>query len=95
METIELYTRPGCPYCIMVRRRLRKRGIEFRDINIWKDPEARALVRTVADGNETVPTVHVGDRWLVNPSVDDFADQLHRIDDSSGVDAAVDTVSAP
>jgi hypothetical protein len=28
-------------------------------------------VRAVADGNETVPTLRIGDAWLVNPSADD------------------------
>lgn len=27
---------------------------------------AAAVVRTAANGNETVPTVHIVDRWLIN-----------------------------
>ena len=38
---VTVYSRPGCPYCYLLRRGLR--------------------------GNETVPTVHVAGRWLVNP----------------------------
>ncbi|WP_218158938.1 hypothetical protein [Streptosporangium canum] len=37
----------------------------------WKpggDPEAAAFVRSVADGNETVPTVTVAGKAMVNPS---------------------------
>jgi mycoredoxin len=30
------------------------------EINIWEDPQAAARVRSVANGNETVPTVFVG-----------------------------------
>jgi glutaredoxin-like protein len=62
-----VYTRPGCPYCFMIRRGLRKRKVPFTEVDIWQDPEAAAAVRAVADGNETVPTVHVGGQWLVNP----------------------------
>jgi hypothetical protein len=40
-----------------------------RQVNIWEDPQAAARVRSVAGGNETVPTVVVGYRALVNPSV--------------------------
>jgi hypothetical protein len=40
----------------------------FREIDIWKNPEAAAFVRSVANGNETVPTVVVGDIRMVNPS---------------------------
>jgi mycoredoxin len=66
-NAVVVYTRPGCPYCFMLRRRLRRRGVPFTEINIWEDPAAAAAVRAVADGNETVPTVHVAGQWLVNP----------------------------
>ena len=68
---VVFYTRPRCPYSFRLRRALRRRGLPFREVNIWRDATAAAAVRGVADGNETVPTVHVGDRWLVNPTADD------------------------
>lgn len=64
---ITLYTRPGCRYCFLLRQRLRLRRLTFTEINIWTHPDAAAAVRTVADGNETVPTVHVAGQWLINP----------------------------
>ena len=36
--------------------------------NIWEDPSAAAIVRSVASGNETVPTVAVGNKSMVNPT---------------------------
>ena len=65
---VVLYTRPGCPYCFTLRAGLRRAGIVPREINIWEDPDAAAVVRSVANGNETVPTVVVGDVHMVNPS---------------------------
>jgi glutaredoxin len=47
---------------------LRRAGLAFQEINIWDDPDAAAFVRSVADGNETVPTVVVGGAQMVNPS---------------------------
>lgn len=38
-------------------------------MNIWDDPAGATYVRSVAGGNETVPTVSVGTVSLVNPSV--------------------------
>ena len=38
-------------------------------MNIWQDPEAAALVRSVNEGNELVPTVQVGETFLSNPTV--------------------------
>ena len=43
-------------------------GIEFAQVNIWEDVDAAAFVRSVARGNETVPTVSIGAVALVNPS---------------------------
>jgi glutaredoxin-like protein len=65
---IVIYTRPGCPYCLTLRAGLRRSGLAFREINIWGDPAAAAFVRSVAAGNETVPTVVVGEVHMVNPS---------------------------
>jgi mycoredoxin len=66
---VEVYWRPGCPYCRMLLRPLRRSGLRLREVNIWADPEAAARVRSVAGGNETVPTVFIGPRALVNPTV--------------------------
>lgn len=38
--------------------------------NIWERPEDAAIVRSIADGNETVPTVIVGPVAMVNPSIE-------------------------
>jgi len=68
-----VYWRPGCPFCSMLRAGLRHKGIEYREVNIWEDAEAAAFVRSVARGNETVPTVTVGSVSLVNPSAGEVA----------------------
>ena len=68
---VVFYTRPRCPYSFRLRRALRRCGLPFSEVNIWRDAAAAAMVRSVADGNETVPTIHVGGRWLVNPTADE------------------------
>ncbi len=67
-DSITVYWRPGCPFCMMLKRSLSRAGVTTTEINIWDDPEAAATVRAAAGGNETVPTVEVGGRFLVNPS---------------------------
>jgi mycoredoxin len=73
---IVMYARPGCPFCSMLRADLAAAGISYRELDIWQDAEAAASVRAVANGNETVPTVNIGETWLVNPSVDDIRNVL-------------------
>jgi mycoredoxin len=66
---VEVYWRPGCPYCRLLMRPLRRSNLRLREVNIWNDPDAAARVRSVANGNETVPTVFIGDLAMVNPTV--------------------------
>ena len=65
---ITVYWRPGCPFCSRLRRELARGGVTTTEVNIWDDPSAAAFVRSVANGNETVPTVTVGTTAFVNPS---------------------------
>ena len=67
---ITVYWRPGCPFCGKLFRQLERHGVEHRRVNIWDDDTAAAVVRSIARGNETVPTVTVRGIGLVNPSVD-------------------------
>jgi uncharacterized protein (DUF427 family)/glutaredoxin len=66
---VEVLWRPGCPYCSRLRRGLQRAGVRTVERDIWADPDAAARVRAVTGGDETVPTVLVGRRSLVNPSV--------------------------
>lgn len=61
--------RPGCPFCRRLLRRLDRVGLAHERRDIWQDEQAAAAVRAAAGGNETVPTVLVGDRALVNPTM--------------------------
>jgi glutaredoxin len=65
---IDLYWRPGCGFCSMLQRKLDQLGVERVEHNIWDDPDDAAIVRQHARGNETVPTVVIGERGFVNPS---------------------------
>lgn len=66
---LTVYWRPSCPFCSTLRRKLRKAGIAATEVNIWEEPGGAAVLRSIATGNETVPTVVVGDVGLVNPTV--------------------------
>ena len=66
---ITVFWRPGCVFCSALLYRLEATDLTYQTVNIWEDDDARAFVRSVADGNETVPTVVVGARAMVNPSV--------------------------
>jgi mycoredoxin len=52
----------------MAQRTPAPRRVRIHQVNIWRDADAAAIVRSVADGNETIPTVVFADgsAW-VNP----------------------------
>ncbi len=68
---IVVYWRPGCGLCRSLRQQLDQHVIPHRLVNIWEDDDAAAMVRSVARGYETVPTVVIGDVALVNPTIGD------------------------
>jgi len=67
-DEVVIYWRPDCVFCLDLLLRLKFTRLRYRKVDIRKDPDARAFVRSVADGNETVLTVVVAGRALVNPS---------------------------
>ncbi len=73
---VAFYWRPGCPFCMSLERSLNKAGVPLDKRNIWDDPEAAAFVRSVADGNETVPTIAIGSTFMVNPSRKDVVSAM-------------------
>jgi mycoredoxin len=67
---ITLYWRPGCGFCSSLKRQLDKHDLAYDAHNIWDEPDAAAFVRSVARGNETVPTLVVKGQSFVNPSIE-------------------------
>ena len=77
-DAVHFYWRPGCGFCSMLRRGLDKAGIETVDHNIWDNPDDAATVRFYANGNETVPTIVIGEVGMVNPSTKQVTEYLER-----------------
>lgn len=80
---VTVYWRPGCPFCSRLFRGLDDSGIGYESVDIWQQPDAAEFVRSVARGNETVPTVAVrrGDETvaMVNPPASDVAEAIARL----------------
>ncbi len=58
MNTLTVYTKPGCVQCNAVFRALDKLGIEYRRVDISVDPDAREYV--MALGYLQAPVVYAG-----------------------------------
>jgi len=75
---ITFYWRPGCGFCARLERALNDAEIPLDRHNIWDDDSAAAAVRSIARGNETVPTVVIGPIGLVNPSPAQVVDAMRK-----------------
>lgn len=71
MAGVTIYWRPMCGYCETLKGELNSRGVPYDTIDIWEDRSKAEVVRQATGGDEIVPTVQVGDLYLVNPSADE------------------------
>lgn len=63
MPSITMYSTEPCPFCSQAKALLERRGLEFEEINLSKDPEGRAEL-AARTGMMTFPQVFVGDELV-------------------------------
>jgi mycoredoxin len=69
VASLTMYTTSWCGYCVRLKKMLKADGITYEEINIEDDPAAAEFVRSVNNGNQTVPTVKFADgSALTNPN---------------------------
>ncbi len=60
MPVILIYTSTICPYCIMAKRLLDKKGVKYQELNVDKDPELRQEMMQRTQ-RRTVPQIYIDD----------------------------------
>ena len=60
---ITLYTTEPCGFCRQAKALLQSRGIDFREVNLAKDPEGRAELVALT-GQMTFPQIVAGARVI-------------------------------
>jgi glutaredoxin 3 len=59
MKLVTMYTTDACPFCMRAKTLLARRGIEYEEINLARDPDGRAeLVERT--GMYTFPQILIG-----------------------------------
>ncbi|MDG6094971.1 glutaredoxin 3 [Acetobacter sp. AN02] len=59
MPDIEIYTQPGCPFCVRAVALLEKKGVAFREINAPHGTQERVEARERSGGRTTVPQIFI------------------------------------
>jgi len=60
---VRIYTTPYCPYCLAAKRLLKKKGVEFEEIDVT-DPAKRRAMTEIANGRTTVPQIFIGEHHI-------------------------------
>jgi glutaredoxin 3 len=63
MPPVTMYTTDACPFCIRAKALLGKRGIEYAEINLARDPDGRAKL-VERTGMYTFPQILIGDEAI-------------------------------
>ena len=67
--TFTLYSTSWCGPCKRLKGQLGELGLTFKEVDIEQSPEAAALVESLNNGNQMVPTLVFTDGTsLTNPS---------------------------
>lgn len=61
---LEIYTKKACPFCDMLKDMLAEKNIEYSEINIETDSDARDFM--LAEGHTTVPQVYRNGKLFVS-----------------------------
>jgi len=81
MPRIVVYTTPFCSYCRSAKALLRRKGVEFTEINVAGAPDRRAEMVERANGLTTVPQIFIGSDHVGG------CDELHALDGAGRLDA--------
>lgn len=60
---LTVYSKNNCPFCVQAKNLLKLKNIEFEEINIEENPDARTFI--VNEGHRTVPQIYKDGRLFV------------------------------
>lgn len=75
MKRVLVYSTRICPFCVMAKRLLRSKGVEYEEVLVDQD-DRRRLEMMQRSGRRTVPQIFIGDRHV--GGFDDLAALDHR-----------------
>ena len=73
---VKVYSTPVCPYCATIKDWLKKNEIDFEDIDVSLDEDARQLLIDKTD-QMGVPVVEINGEFIVGFDKDKFSKLLN------------------
>lgn len=81
MAKIEIYSTTYCPYCTRAKALMDAKDLDYTEIDVTGDDEARIALVEKAGGRKTVPQIFINDQ-----SVGGY-DDLRALEESGKLDA--------
>jgi glutaredoxin 3 len=80
MPKVTIYTTPFCPYCHSAKALLKRKKVEFSEIDVSFDPQERQRMVTRAQGRRSVPQIFIGETHVGG------SDELHALERQGKLD---------
>ncbi len=78
---IELYSSDYCPYCVKAKALLERKGVDFEEIDVTNDDDARMALVKRSNGMRTVPQIFIDDKHIGG------CDDLYALDSKGELDS--------
>ena len=79
MNPVEIYTTRWCPYCHAAKALLKRKGVDFKEIDASASSVRQAMIQR-ANGRSTVPQIFIGSVHVGG------SDDLHDLEDEGRLD---------
>ncbi len=63
-RSVTVYSTPTCPYCVLAKEYLTKKGVTFEDVDVSRD-RAKAMEMINKSGQMGVPVIDIGGEVIV------------------------------
>ena len=61
---IDIYTSPLCGFCTIAKNLLIKKGVNFKEYDVLKDPSLKLIMIERANGTKTVPQIFINHQHI-------------------------------
>ena len=80
MAKVEIYSGPGCPYCVRAKSLLDKKGVEYTEHDIRTDANALGQMMERTNGARSIPQIFINDNHIGG------CDDLYALNDKGELD---------
>ena len=61
---VDIYTSPLCGFCTVARNLLIKKGVDFDEYDVLKEPSLKPVMIERANGSKTVPQIFINQQHI-------------------------------